>query len=249
MITVAQIASDLGEITILRSRANGSHIYVQGDGYQSQADCAGVSLSYYIHAMYGLIAQTRARDVLMIGCGGGTLGTMLANTGRNVTIVDINSDSFALARRFFSLSPAITCHVSDGGDFLEQCYRSYDVIVVDAFTGDTIPDHLRSIEFFHIARRRLDNSGHILVNVLLDHDLDTTADAIASCVAATGLRVQVLDTQGELDRNAIVVGSASGPLKSPSVLVAPKILQRQIAEEVGKMRFRAWRKRRHRTAR
>ena len=55
MITVAQIASDLGEITILRSRANGSHIYVQGDGYQSQADGAGVSLSCYIHAMYGLI--------------------------------------------------------------------------------------------------------------------------------------------------------------------------------------------------
>jgi spermidine synthase len=249
MITVAQIASDLGEITILRSRANGSHIYVQGDGYQSQADGAGVSLSCYIHAMYGLIAQTRARDVLMIGCGGGTLGTMLANTGRNVTIVDVNSDSFALARRFFSLSPAITCHVSDGGDFLEQCHRSYDVIVVDAFAGDTIPEHLRSIEFFHIARRRLDNSGCILANVLLEHDLDPTADAIAACVAVTGLRVQVLDTQGELDRNAIVVGSASGPLKPPSVLVAPKTQQRQIAEEVGKMRFRAWRKRRRWTAR
>lgn len=241
MIMVAQVPSDFGKITILRSRANGSHIYAQGDGHQSQADRAGVSLSSYIHALYGLVAQTRARDVLMIGCGGGTLGTMLANAGRNVAIVDINSDSFVLARQFFSLSPLVTCHVSDGADFLEHCHRTYDVIVVDAFAGATIPEHLRSIEFFHLARRRLDDSGYILVNVLLDHDLDPTADAIAASVAATGLRVRVLDTAGELDRNAIVVGSELGRLKLPSVLVAPEIQQTKIAEEVEKMRFRACR--------
>jgi hypothetical protein len=80
------------------------------------------------------------------------------------------------------------------------------------------------------------------VNVLLDHDFDPTADDIAFSVAVTGLDVQVLDIQGDLDRNAIVVGSGTGPLKPPMLLVVPEIQQEQIAEALGNMRFRAWRK-------
>jgi hypothetical protein len=57
--------------------------------------------------------------------------------------------------------------------------------------------------------------------------------------------VRVLDTPGEVDRNAIVVGSASGGLKPPTVLVVPRIDKKRIADEVGEMRFRSWRKRGH----
>jgi len=242
MVPVALISTEFGVITILRSRSNGSHIYAQDDGWQSHADRTGVSLSYYIHALYGLATQTGAREVLMIGGGGGTLGTMLTNAGLNVTIVDINPTSFTIARDFFSLSPAIECHVCDGADFLGRQDRFYDLIIVDAFDGGAIPTHLRSVEFFLLAQRRLNAAGHILVNVLLDHDFDRTADDIAFSVAVTGLDVQVLDIQGDLDRNAIVVGSGTGPLKPPTLLVVPEIQQEQIAEALGNMRFRARRK-------
>ena len=37
----------------------------------------------------------------MIGCGGGTLRTMLTRAGQQVSIVEINPVSFTLAKRYF----------------------------------------------------------------------------------------------------------------------------------------------------
>ena len=82
MITLAKTCTAFGEIAILQSRLKGSRIYCQEDWFQSEADRNGVSLAGYVHAIFGLIAQTIAREVLMIGCGGGTLGTMLSRAGR-----------------------------------------------------------------------------------------------------------------------------------------------------------------------
>lgn len=249
MPRIARVAADFGEITILRSRKGGSQIYMQGEGLQSHADSAGVSLSYYIHALFGLVVQTRARDVLMIGCGGGTLGTMLVRAGCNVTTVDIDAVSFALARDYFSLPPAIKCHIGDGADFLRRCRRDFDVVIVDAFIGDKVPKHLRSDAFFRIAKARLRPRAHILVNVLLANDLDPTAEAIAAAMANAGLNVQLLDTPGEVDRNAIVVGSRVGKLERPSLVVVPKRDRKSIADALDTMRFRPWRPRGHRAGR
>lgn len=62
--------------------------------------------------------------MLLIGCGGGTLGTMLTRAGKSLTIVDINPQSIALARRYFSLPHQITCHVEDGAAFLTRTSTS-----------------------------------------------------------------------------------------------------------------------------
>jgi spermidine synthase len=247
---VARIAGDLGEITILRSRAGGSRIYMQGDGLQSHVDRHGTSLSYYIHALYGLAMQTRARDVLMIGCGGGTLGTMLARAGRNVTVVDIDAVSFALAREHFALHPAIRCRIGDGAAYLRRCRDACGVLVVDAFRGDKVPAHLRSPDFFRAARRSLGRGGIVLANVLLDHDRDPTADAIARSMAAAGLAARVLDTPGEVDRNAIVVGGDAGAALRPPALTVKPLRDRQAIEaELEAMRFRPWRRRAHQAIR
>jgi len=239
---IAVISTDFGVVTILGSPSNGCRIYAQDDGWQSHADRAGVSLSYYVHALYGLVAQADARTVLMIGCGGGILGSMLTAAGLAVTIVDINPTSFSIAREFFALSPEIECHACDGADFLRRHDRRYDVIIVDAFNGGAIPKHLQSAEFFLLAQRRLNTAGHIFVNVLLDHDFDWTADDIAFSLAMTGLEIQMLDTQGDIDRNAIVIGSGAGRLQPPTVLIVPDIQHEQIADALGNMRFRTWRK-------
>src|SRR5690606_17844776 len=77
MIVVARRTDETGEVRILRSRADGSHAYVRGDWYQSHADRSGVSLAAYVHALHGLVLQAGAVRVLVVGCAGGTLGTML----------------------------------------------------------------------------------------------------------------------------------------------------------------------------
>src|SRR5690606_34870757 len=107
---------------------------------QSSVDAKGVSLDIYIHALYGLALQ-RGKKVLMIGCAGGTLATMLAREGRDVTVVDIDRAAFKLAKRYFYLPKEIPCHAGDGLRFMQKARGKFDVVIVDAFIGEAIPDH------------------------------------------------------------------------------------------------------------
>jgi len=81
MITVRSLASPVGQILVRKKVQTGVVVYEQGDCCQSEADEQGISLSPYVHALYSLLSQKRSHRVLMIGCGGGTLATLLARSG------------------------------------------------------------------------------------------------------------------------------------------------------------------------
>ena len=98
---------------IVQDNRTGKVSYWQKDYHQSASDGRGVSTADYIHAMYFFLRQAKCRDVLMIGCGGGTLATMLHSKGVKVTIVDIHKLSFDIARDYFHLPADIPCHVAD----------------------------------------------------------------------------------------------------------------------------------------
>jgi spermidine synthase len=118
MIILAEHTSDFGTVTILQSKQTRSHIYRHNGVFQSEADANGVSTVPYIHAIFGLVRQTGARRVLMIGGAGGTLGTMLARSGCEVAIVDVNPVAFIFAHRYFALPWTVECHVRDGLEHL-----------------------------------------------------------------------------------------------------------------------------------
>ena len=65
------------EIVIEQDNRAGAVTYWLGRGPQSLADRRGISLAAYIHALYGLVRGAKAKTVLLIGCGGGTLGKMM----------------------------------------------------------------------------------------------------------------------------------------------------------------------------
>src|SRR2546423_14307466 len=173
-------ASKCGVIKLRFRKRSRTLTYEQMGGYQSTADCNGVSLHAHIHALYGLTLQRPGTSVLMIGCAGGTLGTMLARAGRRVSIVEIDPVSFAVAKRYFGLPPNIACHVGDGLAFMQTTRQSYDVLIVDAFTGENIPDRMQGAAFFDAAGRCLRKGGFALVNVCLERRSDSTAHRIAA---------------------------------------------------------------------
>jgi hypothetical protein len=242
MITLTKVSTAFGEITILQSRTNGSHMYWQGGWLQSEADCNGVSLAAYVHAIFGLLAQTSAHEMLMIGCGGGTLGTMLANAGRSVTVVDINSESIALAQKYFSLPAQVTCCVDDGATFLKRSQRAFGAIIVDASTEERVPHHLCSVEFFQLVRERLASTGCLFLNVLLQQGSDLSADVMAGRMVDAGFDVRVLLSRGSVERNAIVMGGAVAGLCPPILLMKPQVLEQEIAAELERMHFRGGRR-------
>jgi spermidine synthase len=240
MIKVEEIRSDFGAINIFKSISTGALIYEQGGCSQSSADGNGTSIASYIHAIFGFLSQSRARRILLIGGGGGTLATMLVRARRNVTIVDINPASFDLAKRYFGLPDSVAWHVEDGKSFLRSDTASYDAIVLDAFQGDRIPAHLQSKRFFRLVHDRLAERGAVLANVHVKHDLDGCADRIAHGMSKVWKSVRLLDSEGVLGRNAIVMAGDVSHLRAPHLLVAPASGANRIDRALTAMRFRAW---------
>ena len=242
MNTIAERKSRFGVITILEGKIKGSVVYRQGDFFQSEADGNGVSLVSYIHAIYGLLEQTQSRKILMIGCGGGTLATMLCRNGREVTVVDIDAQAFLLARKYFGLPKSAVCRVADGCEFLLSEPSVYDAIVLDAFLGDEIPAQLQTSAFFRLAHTHLSRRGCVLANVHVKDDLDEVPDRMAARMATIWPDVRILDAQGSTDRNAIVLAGDILRVENPVLHVAPQISADELDAELRAMNFRDWRR-------
>jgi spermidine synthase len=238
MITLAERKSRFGAISILKRTATGSLLYVQGDSFQSEADENGVSLVGYIHAIFGLVRQANARSVLMIGCGGGTLATMLARVGCELTVVDIDPHAFQLARKYFRFPDGITCRVADGCQYLLSEQGAFDAVVLDAFRGGFMPEHLTSAAFFELVRPRLTPSGRMFVNVHVERDLDDAPDQVAAAMAHAWPDVRILDREGYPNRNAIVMAGAVSGLEKPVLEMRPTIEHGDVLAELDALKFR-----------
>jgi predicted membrane-bound spermidine synthase len=236
---LARRANPFGEIRIVSNRRTGAISYVQGSWYQSRADRFGVSLMGYIHAIFGLLVGLNAQRIALIGGAGGTLGSMLARIGRDVTIVDIDPHAFKAARAHFGLDDSVQCRIADGRRYLAGTRTRFDAIVVDAYWRGTAPAHLCTAEFFALARRRLARNGAILFNAIAGSDSDPHPDRIAESMMAAGLPARILDTLGETHRNAIVLGTRARLPRPPRLLMRPAVMADDLAEELEAMVLRA----------
>jgi spermidine synthase len=214
MILLEELDTECGNIRIVRSKGDGACSYYQGLCLHSQINEDGVSMCGYVHVMYSVIRQSQALRVLMIGCAGGTLGTMLHRLGCKVTVVDINPHAFTLARKHFGMPADITCVVDDGWSYLLKTGRRYDAIAIDAFSGDgSIADEFTGEDCFRIVKEVLDPSGVVVMNVLPEHDLDMLGDRVASNMESAGLPSVIFDRPGKGGRNVVVAGGAVGHIQ------------------------------------
>lgn len=225
---------------IEQDNATGSLSYWQMGDHQSHADRNGVSLAEYIHAIYGLLRQSKAQHVLMIGCGGGTLASMLHKVGVRVTIVDVDPTAFAVARQYFRMPDVFECHIRDGRSFLRAETRKFDAIVLDAYAGEKIPRHLLQPSFFALVRARLKaRKSLFLINLIVPDEDDRAADKIGGALRQVWRQVKLLDAPGRGCRNAIAVAGSLRDLKRPRLLQKPKARAKTIAGFLADMEFRA----------
>lgn len=241
MIGLLTLWSQFGTTTIFRRRSSGSVVYEHEGRIQSEIDKNGISLAYYIHALYGLILQVETRRILMIGCGGGTLATMLCRAGRSIKIVDIDPSSFALAKDYFSLPQDVLCHVDDGKEFLRSDSDIYDVIVIDAFHGSHVPARFCSERFYELLQGRLAPGGAIFLNVIVNDALDIAADQIAKAMSGFFSDVRILETPSRREHNAIVMAGAVSRLRRPRLIMQPSAVGNCVEDDMATMKFRTGR--------
>jgi hypothetical protein len=132
--------------------------------YYSEGSGVGETLRY---------AQGRQSSmrVAIIGLGAGTLATYARETD-DYDFYEINPEAVQVANRWFDNVPNCRAKtkqviVGDARLKLEQLADDvrYDVIVLDAFTGGSVPIHLLTREAFQIYQRHLKPDGFIAVHI------------------------------------------------------------------------------------
>jgi spermidine synthase len=117
-----------------------------------------------------LAYNPRARKILFIGLGGGSLQKRMWRDFPDVDqqIVELDPVVRDVAYRYFKLprSPRVRVTVEDGRRFLQQHDERWDAIVIDAYFSDSLPFHLTTIEFLELARSRLAPGGVIASNLI-----------------------------------------------------------------------------------
>lgn len=162
-------------------------------------------------------------SLLLLGLGGGSVIRVLARAGYAIDVVEIDPQVIAVAEEYFDYDPA-SCRevfVEDARSVVGRASpASYDAIVVDVFRGETIPEHLWTVEFFEHARRILRPEGLLVVGLtgLFDEDTDRLFAALWRTLRRVFPRVRVLtmvDQPDQIGNFVWLAGDASSPGRVP----------------------------------
>jgi hypothetical protein len=175
-------------------------------------------------AINGSWPERRRLDALHVGGGGLTMPRYLSATrpGSNNQVYEIDPAVVDIDKRELGVrtGPDLTVTVQDGrlGVRSEET-DSRDLIIMDAFSGLSVPWHLTTRELVSDVRRVLRPDGVYLINVI-DHGKALFAKAEIKTVQAVFPYVAVIARKDELagqsGGNYVVVGS-DRPIDVPAI--------------------------------
>lgn len=155
--------------------------YSRSPDYQSCVDLSRpdyLVFSYTKLVMAGLALMPEPESILIIGLGGGTLPTSLEALypESQIDTVEIDVAVVRVAKQWFNYRESKTqkVHTVDGRVFIKRKVRSqqhYDLIILDAFNGDYIPEHLMTREFLQEAKQLLSKDGVLIANTFSNYKL------------------------------------------------------------------------------
>ena len=151
------------------------------------------ALNYTRMMMAGtLFTGPAPQRVLIVGLGGGSIPTALREILPQATIdvVEIDPAVTRVAKRFFNFreDPKMKVAEIDGRVFVKRAQRAgtkYDVVMLDAFDHEYIPEHLLTREFLAEVKSLLSPQGVLVANTfsssrLYDHESATYADVFGT---------------------------------------------------------------------
>lgn len=175
----------------------------------------------------------RPRRVGVIGLGVGTLAAY-GNPGDTIRFYEINPQVERLARAFFTFlrdTPASVQVVPGDARLSLQAEppQHYDVLVIDAFSGDAIPVHLLTREAMQVYLRHLAPGGVLAFHVSNQH-LDL-APVVGMLADDAGMRAIQIDShsnkpRGEFAADWVLVTGNPVVYLNPDILAASQPIAR-----------------------
>ena len=171
------------------AEANGERcMYFRLRGNPGKQSCVALEepdrlVSEYSRLMLaGLYVQPRPQRILAIGLGGGVVPSVLQRLlpEAQIDTVEIDPAVVRVANSHFNFraAPGTRVHEVDGRVFVKRqlaAGEKYDLILLDAYDNEYIPEHLLTVEFLREVKELLSPTGAVVSNTwsssgLYDHE-------------------------------------------------------------------------------
>lgn len=117
------------------------------------------------------VKKPDAKRALVLGLGGGLIVRWLYRNieGIEIDAVELDPMVIKVARSYFKLPQDERIHIwlGDAGEFVRRPTNNveYDLIYLDTYGSDSIPDHLQTEEFFTSVNRMMADGGIATMNL------------------------------------------------------------------------------------
>jgi spermidine synthase len=168
-----------------------------------------------------LLLDKAPEKILIVGLGGGTMSNTLHQLYPQALIenVEIDPSVIKVARQYFGFfeNDKVTSKVQDGRIFVKRAAmkkQKYDWIILDAFNGDYIPEHLLTKEFLQETKTLLSKNGVLSANTFSVSDLYAHESATYKAVFGDFFNVR-----NRKNSNRIILTSNNMELTSESIII------------------------------
>lgn len=197
-------------------------VEIEGEGRQTcfELDDPDRMVFEYTRLMTAaLFAKPDPASILVIGLGGGTLSTALHKLLPAATIdtVELDPAVVKVAQRYFGyqIGPRQRVYVEDGRAFIERAVqegRRYDIVMLDAFDSDYIPEHLLTVEFLQAVRDILTPDGIVVANSFARSRLYQRETATYAAVFGS-----FYNLRAKVEGNRVIIGAKGRLPRGPQI--------------------------------
>lgn len=180
-------------------------------------------------SLSSLLVQDNPERILIVGLGGGTLPDTYSSLFPDAEIIvsEIDDAVFRVAQEYFDFTETekIKVDIGDARVYIKRASlrsEKFDLVILDAFNGEYIPEHLMTKEFLEEVKSLLPENGMVISNTF-----STSRLYDAESVTYQQVFGEIFSIRMDGTGNRIIIASAQ-PLPSQEELInrAPDFQQR-----------------------
>lgn len=171
-------------------------------------------------SMAGLLLNSQPKNILIAGLGGGTVPKALHEMypDAEIDVLEIDQAVVNVARDYFSFveSDKVRVEVVDARVFIKRAGirgKKYDFVMLDAFTGEYIPEHLLTQEFLQEVKDIMTPDAVLVANTFSTSNLYAHESETYKSVFGEFFNFKLSGTG-----NRVIIATLQ-PLPTPSALV------------------------------
>lgn len=161
-------------------------------------------LEYSQNAFLSLAFCREPRDVLILGLGGGAIPSLFHALLEDacIDVVEVDPEIPSIASRYFMLpeSSRLRVFIKDALIFLLETQKQYDIIIMDTYYGNRLPDTVDNTIFTQEVARVLKSGGVFVSNLMTGQQTDYKG----RLKRIKGIFRQVRQLPGERSKNTLV---------------------------------------------